>query len=158
LPHSQRVRANEIVAAIGQLDQREDLRDPGAIKPAQPRQHLQVPSARQRRVERRRLDQCADTRQIGGRVADRMSQHLGRPAGRADQPQEHPDRRGLARAVRSDEAADHPGRQLNVDAVDSAPFAVSLRQFAGDQRRPLAVSVPHLVGQAIRQPQIRLHA
>jgi nucleotide-binding universal stress UspA family protein len=65
--HSQRVGTDQIISAVAQLHLLKHLVDPCAIKPPQTGQHLKVAPARQRWVERRRLDQRPDPRKVRAR-------------------------------------------------------------------------------------------
>ena len=57
-----------------------------------------------------------------------QAEDLGPPLGRADQPEQQPDRRGLARPVRA-EVADHLAlRDLEVEVVEGGDAAVALGQ------------------------------
>jgi hypothetical protein len=66
--------------------------------------------------------------QLGG-VGPRIgAEHARRPAVGAQQPQQHPDRRGLAGAVRSEEAVDLALLDGEVEAVEGHGGAEGLAQ------------------------------
>jgi hypothetical protein len=130
LPHAEGVRAHAVAGAVGQAgvaqhDAHALLGDAGEAG-----EHAQVVAAREVGVEGRALDDRAEPRQpvrgAGRRAED------GRLAGRrADQPEQHPQRRRLAGAVRAEQAVDlaaaHPQRQV----LDRRRGAVALGQAAG---------------------------
>ena len=96
----------------------------------------QVVGAGQERVEGRPLDQRADPVQHpGGAVRHRHAEQRRAAAGRVGQAEQHPDRGGLARPVRPEEAVDRPERDGQVDVVDrELTTAEPLGQPAGRDR------------------------
>ena len=79
----------------------------------------QVRLARQEGRERRPLHERADARQHRVHVPRHVGAEHARVArGRRDQAQQHPDRGGLARAVRPEEPEHGPARHREVEAVD----------------------------------------
>ena len=117
------------------------------VHPAEPRAHirsraaragevLQVLAPRQVLPERRLLDQRADPFQRGVIGANGLAQQVDLAAGRQDQPQRHPDRRGLAGAVRTEEPEQLTSFHGEVDRIDGGGVPVALREAArGDRRR-----------------------
>jgi len=69
--------------------------------------------------------------EVGVGPADRVSEHLTVTAGRRDQPEQHADRGGLARSVRSDEPGYPTFGQVEFDLVDGPQVAEVLGQTGG---------------------------
>jgi len=129
-----------VLRAIGQIGQDQDLvHPPGEIATAhslQPTEEDEVLAGSQVGVDRQVLWDIAD-RRLG----------LGRPdvhgtAGRhdlaavaAEQAADHRDRRGLARPVGAQEPVGLAGCDLEADAVDGGPVAVSLAEVTAHQLR-----------------------
>jgi hypothetical protein len=96
---------------------------------------LEVCAARQVGVKGRTLDEGPDTGKHHLRtLRDRLPQKGARASGRSDKTEQHPDRRRLARAVRTEEAVHRPPRHDEVDAVDRGARAETLRQPPGRDR------------------------
>jgi len=136
LAHAVRVAADPVLRAVAQLDGVEDLVDPARRAVAvQRRAELQVATARQVRVEARRLDEARDPverRDAGLRVAAEQPDAAG---GRPDEAEHHPQRGGLARAVRPEIAEDVARQDRQVDAADRHEVAVVLDEPADLDRR-----------------------
>ena len=111
----ERVGLEPVAAAVGQVDPRQRLVDAGLGQPAVAGHHPQVVAAGQVRVEARPLDQGADA-SVGLGVARRLAEHACRPGRRAHEAQAHPQRRGLAGAVRAEEAVDLAAPDGHADA------------------------------------------
>ncbi len=80
-------------------------------------------------VEADAVGEVADASLDGQRVAGRVdADHPGRAPGRLGQSQEHEDGRGLARPVRTQEAVDLAGADLEREVTDGRPGAVALGQ------------------------------
>jgi hypothetical protein len=130
LTHAQRVRLHPIARTRGQADPLERLVDPPeGVATAYGGHDLEVFASRQVTVEPRLLDNRTDAGQRL-RTAPRQRQteqpHL---AGRGrGQPQQHPDQRRLAGAVRPQIAERHPTRHLQIDRIDRRAAAEALRQ------------------------------
>ena len=102
----------------------------GGVEPAQ------VGPAGQVGVEGRPLDQRADPWQRPpGPAGHRLPEQLDRARGGPDQPEQHPDRRGLARAVGAEEAVDRAARDdQQVDGVDRRPAGRTAWSARGTDR------------------------
>ena len=113
LPHAQRVRPGRPPVGRVQAHLLQHVADPVPAGAAAQRvgpggvQQGEVRRAGQVRVGAGTLDQGADPRQhrTPGR-RHRLAQHLGLARRRQHQPEQHPHRRGLARAVGAEEAVD----------------------------------------------------
>jgi len=68
----------------------------------------------------------------------RLAEHLDLAGGGQHQPEQHPDRRGLAGTVRPEEAVDVALGDLEVDRVHGSQLAVALGQRARPDHRPVA--------------------
>ncbi len=142
LPHALAVRADALVCGLGQPDERERLTDPRqpashvGRPPAGAREDLQVASAREEPIEGRLLDHGAGSAEHVAAVGPehRLAQELDAPGGGEDQPERHPDRRGLAGAVRPEEPVQLPPLDAEIEAVDDIGFPVPFRQPVGDER------------------------
>ena len=135
LLHAQRVRLEQVAAAVEQAGGLEHLVHPSLRGADRPGEQAQVAPAAERREERRRLDDRAhppgDLRQV---ARHRVVEHPD-PAGvRADQTEQHADGRRLARAVGTEEAVHPAAGDAQVEAVDShltaVPGAIGLVQVA----------------------------
>jgi len=104
LTHAERVTLGGVVGAGGQSDDVEHDIDSCRGDGADIGEQSQVLACRERWVERRRVDQCADVGQEGCRVIDRMTEHLRRTCGAVDESEQRSGRRRLAGTVRADEA------------------------------------------------------
>src|SRR5262245_19888781 len=93
--------------------------------------HLQVPAAAQVRVEVRRLDEAGDAVQ-GARPLDEgiAPEQLGGAVVGPDEPEQHPQRGRLARAVGTEVAVDVAGADREVDVVDGRERPEALDQAA----------------------------
>jgi hypothetical protein len=116
LPHAERVVAVPLARGRGKPDAVERVDDPAARCPCRDTsvggvEPGQVGVPRQVRVERRTFDQRANPGQHPRRVLDELLTEQSVRAGRwEDQPEQHTDRGGLPRAVRTQEAVDRAGR------------------------------------------------
>ena len=133
LAHAVRVAADAVAGAVGQVDRVERAVD--ARRRRRRRRSAATSSRflrpRQVRVEPRCLDEAGDAVERGGTELQRVpSEQPGAARGRADQPEQHPQRRRLAGAVRPEEPVDVAGRDHQVDVVDRAQLAVDLREAA----------------------------
>src|SRR5204863_1455532 len=80
-------------------------------------------------MEARLLDDRTDACERGGPLSrHRPPQQPHRPGGGTGQPEQHPDQRGLASAVRSEVAEGGTGRDAKVDVVDGDALAETLGQ------------------------------
>jgi hypothetical protein len=134
LLHAERVTAVPLPCGSGQphpVERRGDagVRGPrfggtvGRVYPAQ------VVPPRQIRVERRTLDQRTDPRQHPcGPVRHRLAEHPVLARRGPDQPEQHPDRGGLAGAVRAEESVHRATRDRQVDGFHRDLAAEPLRQ------------------------------
>jgi len=125
LLHAERVRRVPVLATIGEIDHREYFADPQRIRSAVAGQHLQIVRTGQIRVEAGRFDQRADAVEVTGRPAEQPHAARRRP----DQPQQHPQRRRLAGAVRAEETVDLARQHGQVHPVDGEMFAVPFREL-----------------------------
>ena len=99
----------------------------------------QVPAAGEVRVEARPLDEAGDAVERARAVDERIAAEELRVARRrADQPEQHPQRRRLARAVRAEVAEDVAALDGQVDVVDRDDLAVALDEPARFDRRRVA--------------------
>ena len=64
---------------------------------------------------------------------DRLAQYMDLSCGREDEPEDHPDRRGLARPVRAEEAVELTGMDRKIQAVDRGDVAVALGEPPSDE-------------------------
>jgi hypothetical protein len=93
-------------------------------------------------VEGRPFDQRAHPGQDGGAaLRHRGAEQFDVAAIGVQQAEQHPDRGGLARPVRAEEAVHRPVGHLQVDAVDRHLFAERAGQPAGAHREPRACGV-----------------
>ena len=133
-----------LVRALGEADARERRRDPAVRLAARARRrHREVLAPGQVRVEARLLDDRADARERRTRArpaaAARAAACCRQSAG---QPEQHPDQRRLAGAVRPEVAEGAAGRHAQVDAVDGDALAEALGQPVSldDERAVMASS------------------
>ena len=139
LPHAQRVGLRRAPVAPGRAPPARAPRRCGARRRLAPEaagagrvEEREVGRAGQVRVGARSLDERADARQHRrGRPRHRLAEQLDLAGGGQHQPEQHPHRRGLARAVGAEEAVDVALAHVEVDAVDGAHLAVGLGQPAG---------------------------
>ena len=82
-----------------------------------------------RRIEAALLGQIADL--LGGIERALVAEHAARAARRVDDPQQHAQDGGLARAIGSEQAVNAPGRDGEADTVDRAGVAEVLDQVDG---------------------------
>ena len=111
LLHAPRVRLDPVVRAIGQADLLEDLVHGrlglAALQPVEARRVAQVLAAGQPAVEADGVGEVAHPPLDLARVPGRVEAGDARlAAGRLGQPEQHEDRRGLARAVLAEQAED----------------------------------------------------
>ena len=91
--------------------------------------HVQVLAPRQMRMKARLLDDRADTSQRRGTLCRQLTAEQAHAArARLGQPQQQPDQRGLARAVRPQETKSTAARDLEVDALERHPGPEPLTQ------------------------------
>ena len=113
-------------------------------KPGEPPGVGEVVARRQPVVKADLVGQIADPALHFERLAQRVEAgDLGAPAGRLGQPEQHQDRRRLARAVGPEDADDLAGADLEIDVVDRERRAVALGQ------RPRAAADRHQSAPAI---------
>jgi hypothetical protein len=129
LAHALRVGLDLLGPGIRQAGQVEHPANFGPVGPTSRRgcQHLQVRAAGHPRVERRLLDHRArpgDRQRVGQRTAKQP----GPPRRRADQPEQHPDGRCLASAIRPEEAVYLAGGHPQVQAIHRDGIAEPLGQ------------------------------
>src|SRR3984893_16546992 len=99
----------------------------------------QVLTAREPRIERRSLDERPDLRRHGeAGGGHRLPQETERARGGPDQPEQHPDRRGLARPVRPEEPVHTAARHGEIDLVHDRGVAETLREPGGLDREVVA--------------------
>ena len=92
----------------------------------------EVVAGREPVVEADRIGEIADPALHFERVAQRVETgHFGAPLGRLGQPEEHQDRRRLARPVGPEDADDLAGPDIQIDVVDSDRRAVAFGQPLG---------------------------
>ena len=148
LLHPQRVRAVPVPRPGQQAGPLEHRVDRGQRKLPEAGQRLQVLAAAQLRVERGRLDERADLAQVGRGLGEAAAQDRSAARRRADQAEQHPDRRGLAGPVRADEPADRPRGDGQRHVVDNGAVAEALgqpgRRHGERPARPLARPVYRL--------------
>jgi hypothetical protein len=134
LAHTQGVRAialarrgeesNSLQRGIDSRTRRRSVRESvGSI------QARQVGSTGEVRVERRALDEGADSGQHdGGTGRNGRPEHLDGPSSGMDEPEQHADRRGLARTVGPEESVHRAGGNAQIDTVDRSLAAEPFRQ------------------------------
>ncbi len=140
LAHAVRVAADLVLGAVAEVDRLERLLDAGpGVAAVEAGEQLEVAPAAQVRIEAGRLDEPRDPLEGAGALAHRVApEQLGATGRRADQAQEHPQRRGLPGPVGPEVAVDVAGLHRQVDAVDGGEVAVALHQAPGaDGRRGL---------------------
>ena len=135
-----RVAAHAVLRPIRELDEVEYLVDASlghaAVEVAE---QAQVAAAREVRIEARPLDEAGDTVERPGAVDLRVAAEEERePGRRADQPEQHPQRRGLPRAVRPEIAEDVAALDGQLDVIDRGDLAVALDEPADLDRRGVA--------------------
>ena len=130
LAHAVRVAADAVLRAVAQLDELEHLVDPGArARLVVVGEQLQVAPAGEVRVEARAFDEAGDAVERLRAVDERVAAEQPRRAlGRADQAEQHPQRRRLAGAVRAEVAEHVAALDRQVDVVDRDDLAVALDQ------------------------------
>ena len=106
---------------------------------------LEVAPAAHVRIEARRLDEPGDAVERAHAVDQRVApEQLDRALVGPDQPEQHPHRRRLARAVGPEVAVDVTAADRQVDVVDRGDPAVALDQAARlDRRRARVRRAPH---------------
>ena len=136
LAHAVRVTAHPVALAAGQLHRVQRLVDPlGRAAAVVGGQHLQVLAGVEVGVEGRGLDEAGhplERPHARHRVAPEEPH---RPLGRPDEPEHHPQRRRLARAVGPEVAVDVPGLHGQVDPAHGGELPVALDQPAHLDRR-----------------------
>jgi hypothetical protein len=87
-------------------------------------------------VERRTLDQRADPGEdLAGVLGHGPAEQRVTAGGGTDQPEQHPDRGGLARPVRPEEPVHRAPRHRQVDAVDGDLAAEPLGEAGAPDRQ-----------------------
>src|SRR5581483_8192963 len=119
--HAARVGPHRAIRSLGQLEPLEQLGRPRRALAAgqvdEPSDQAQVLTSREVAVDGRVLTGQADRAPDGlGVPDDVVAEHLRPPAVRSQDGRENADRRGLAGAVRAEQAEDRPGADLEVDA------------------------------------------
>ncbi|MCQ0018745.1 hypothetical protein LUW74_42875 [Actinomadura madurae] len=135
LPHSEREGADPAARHVRQLDQVQDLLDPPARQPRQQRQRTQMRAGRPPRVGAARLDVDAEPTRLRHHLRHRHALHRHRARRRPRQPHDHLHRRGLARAVRPEEARHRARPDRERQIVDHRTPPVPLRQSLDPDRR-----------------------
>ncbi len=132
LAHAVRVAADAVLGPAGEIDgveRRVDLR--ARVAAVERRDELEVLAAREVGVEARRLDEARDALERAHAVDHRVAPEEPRAAAaRADQPEQHAQRRRLARAVGPEVAVDVARLDGQVDVVDRRDLAVGLDEAA----------------------------
>ena len=124
LLHAERVCVRLLLRRVTQADPVEGGIDPGAAGRGRRVQigrvqAQQVGSSGEEGVDRRPLDESADTRQHGAeRTRHGCTEHSDLAAARAGQPEQHADGRRFTRAVRAEEAEDGAAGNRQVEVVD----------------------------------------
>src|SRR5947208_2339626 len=143
LPHAQRVRLHRTPVDPRQPDPLKGFLDatasrpPGTTRAGRVEQREVAPPG-QVRISRRPLHQRADVRKyLGDPLRHRTAQHLDLTAGRVDQPEQHPDQRRLARAVRTEEAVPITFAHVQIHGVDGDGPAEPFGERMRDDHRPL---------------------
>lgn len=136
LLHAEGVGAEGAGRPVGEADVGEHPVHPGGGRPDPGGEQLEVPPPGERREEPRRLDDRPDPGDdLGQRVGDRAVEHAHDTRVGADEPEQHPDRRRLARAVRAQEPVHAAERHVQVQAAHgddlAAAVPVGLPQAAG---------------------------
>ena len=139
LPHAHRVAACALARRGRDAHELEHLvhatgRDPGSVGKGQ-----QVVAPGAPRVEVRRLERGPDDGEGVGDVVVATPLDGCGAGGRTDQPEEHPQGRRLAGAVRAEEAGDPAGNDVEVELVDGRQPAEPLRQPADLDPAPLRI-------------------
>ena len=161
LAHAMRVRLDQLVGFIGQLEQAQQRLGPlpsdlrrDLVQPAHEGEEL---APGQLRVQVRRLGQIADTALDLARLLDHVEAgDKGRPTRRSHQPGQHADGRGLPRAVRSEETEHLTRLDLERHAADRDELAEAFRQPAclDNRRRHHVTPVCRTIGFGRRDFQL----
>ena len=94
-------------------------------------EQLEVLAAAQIRVEARAFDEAGHAFERAGAVDQRVAaEELHGSLARPDQPEQHPQRRRLAGAVRAEEAVDVAGRDGEIDPGNGRDLPVPLDEAA----------------------------
>ncbi len=108
----------------------------GAGQGKEPSLEIQQLATRLLGVEGRLLERDADAEAHLGRLADDVAAGNGcAPRGRPQERAQHPNQRGLARAIGPEEAVDLTARDGQVDAADRLRRPERANQAGGDDRR-----------------------
>ena len=136
LAHPVRVAAHPVLGPVGQLDGLERLIDPLARAVAVERgQQLEVAPAVQVRIEGGRLDEAGDAVERVHRLERIAPEQPDAPLGGPDQPQHHPQARGLAGAVGPEVPVHVAGVDGQIDARHRGQLAVALDEAPDLDRR-----------------------
>ena len=119
---------------------------------------VEVLANRQLGVRGRALDEMTDTPpQVGGTRMDSLAEQVGMAGRRADHPEQHPDRRRLAGAVKAEEGVDLASGDPEVDPVDRQHVAaVPLRQAARGDRQLGHAGISPSEAQAAKDEAVEL--
>ena len=135
LAHARRVLADPAAGGLLEPDDREHFVDAGARQPGQCRERAQVVARRAAGMGAARLDVDAEHAGVRRHRVDRRPVDQRPARSRTGKPDDRLERRGLAGAVRSEEARDrarpHGERQL----LDRRHVAIALRQVLDRDRR-----------------------
>ena len=132
LAHAERIVGHPAAGVVGHLDDGQDAADLGAVEAQQAPGQVEVFLARQVAVKAVRLEQGAGPAGGGEAVTgdvDAVDQGL--TGGRPDEAQQHPEGRGLARAVAPQKAVDGPPRDRERHLVHSGQAAEAAAKAAG---------------------------
>ena len=151
--HAARVRLDDALGGLVELEAVEQLlparlggRAPGAV---QPTDHGQVLEAGQILVDGGVLPRQADlVAQRRGVVHDVIADDRGAPGVGFQQRGQNPDDRGLAGAVRAEQAEHRSPPHLEIDALQGSDLAVGLVEAADRRWRAVAVPRDRVTGRA----------
>ena len=129
-----------VLRPIGQVGHGQDLVDApvelATTEALQTAEEAEVLARRQVRVDGQVLGDVADRRlRLGRPDVHRSAGHEHLAAVAAEEPAQHGDRRGLARAVGTQEAVGLTGCDLEADSVDGGPLTISLPQITALEKR-----------------------
>ncbi len=132
LAHAERERAGPPVRHGGQPDEVEHFVDPGEGDVVGPGQAAQVVPGAAPGMERLGVEQRAHVAQRPAQLAEADAVDGGGARVGHVEAQDHAHRRGLARAVRAEEAGDHARGDAEAETVDGHSLAIALGQSCGD--------------------------
>jgi hypothetical protein len=133
LAHPVGVAADLVTGAAGQVDDLQRLVDPvragAAVEHGEP---LEIPAPGQVGIEARALDEPGDALQRARpRLLPGPAEDPQRPGVRPDQAEQHPQQRGLARAVGPEDAVHLALADLQADRIDGDQIAEALGHVDG---------------------------